>query len=137
MKNALVYATLTFFALSCGAAAQSKKFHSGSSEASKSSGAYHAPKTADDEKKMPRSTAPPSTNNKSGVAQRTELNRLEHQSSQHLQAQSKHKAAPQSGHVQPVHSKSEGHGSDIKFAYRGPRGNGPKTTSGNGHKRQR
>jgi len=136
MKNELVYATLAVFALSCGAAAQTKKYHSGSSGASKSPSAYHAPKTADDEKKMPRSTAPASINNKSGVAQQTELNRLEHQSSQHLQAQSKHKAAPQSGHVQPVHSKSEGHGSDIKFAYRGPHG-GAKTTSGNGHKRQR
>ena len=137
MKNALVYATLTVFALSCGTAAQTKKFHSGSSGANKSSSAYHPSKTADDEKKMPRSTAPASTNSKAGVAKRTELNRLEHQSSQHLQAQSKHKTAPQSGHVQPVHSKSEGHGSDIKFAYREPRGNGPKTTSGNGHKHQR
>ena len=135
MKYAIVYAMFISVVLLSGAVAQTKKFHSGSPGANKSSGSHQATKSATDEKKVPRSTAPASLNTKSGSAQRNELSRLEHQNSRHLQSQAKHKTAPQSGRVQPVHSKSEGNGSDIKFAYHEPRGSGSKATSGNGTKR--
>jgi len=136
MKIALTGVTLVLFSLSTATAAQTKKFHSGPSGTSKSASAYHPTKSAD-EKKMPRSTAPAGVNSKAEVARQNELSRLEHQNVQHLQAQSKHKAATKSGHVQPVHSKSEGHGSDIKFTHHEPRGSASKATSGNGRKRQR
>jgi len=136
MKIVLICAALIVVMLSTATAAQNKKFHSSPSGASKSSGAYHPTKSGDDEKKMPRSTATSSVNAKSGATQRNELNRLEHQSTRHLQAQSKQKSATKSGHVQPVQSKSEGHGANTRFAYHEPRGSASKATSGNGRKRQ-
>jgi hypothetical protein len=127
-------ALLILIALSTATAAQTKKFHSSSSGTSKSSGAYHPTKSAD-EKKMPRSTAPARVNSKSQAARQNELSRIEHQNARHQQAQSKHKTPAQSERVQPVHAKSEGHGSEIRFAHHEPRGSGTKATTGNGRKR--
>jgi len=136
MKNAPMGVALILFSLCTLTAAQTKTFHSSPSGSGKSASEYHPTRSAD-EKKMPRSTAPANVNSKSEVARQNELSRLEHQNVQHLQAQSKHKTATETGHVQPVHSKSESHGSDINFAHHEPRGSRSKATSGNGRRRQR
>jgi hypothetical protein len=99
---------------------------------------YHPVKVGSG-KSLPRSTVaagrPAMATGTSAGAHRAEIDRLEHQTAAHLQAESKHPVRPTAaGHV--VHSESHGHGSGINFSYHHPPGRQTGRSSASGGRRR-
>lgn len=95
-------------------AAQPVNYHSSSSKAG-----YTRPDKALNTRGLPRSTVAAGSAGKL-TSGHSELDRLEHQASNQLQAESRHQARPASAPVHLVHAQSSSHESEIHFSYHSP-----------------
>ena len=68
-----------------------------------------------------RSSGPSVLPSKSQSGHEKEVERLEHQNSMHLQAQSRHRSAKAAGQAPRVHAAPTGRSSSINFGYHPPR----------------
>jgi len=114
MKNAgmILFAVLILVSASWGTDTPPKKFRTSSSHPQHSmaqtGGAGHA-----------RSSGP-DLKSKSQSAHQKELEQIEHQSSMHIQAQSRQRSAKAAGQAPRVHPEPAGHSSSINFGYHPP-----------------
>jgi hypothetical protein len=115
MKNAgmIICALLILMSASWGTDTPPKKFRTSSPHPhhslAQTEGAGHA-----------RSSGPSALPSKSQSAHEKEIERIEHQNSMHLQAQSKHRSAKAAGQGAHVHPEPARHSSSINFGYHPP-----------------
>jgi len=89
-------------------------------------------------KGLPRSTVAGGPSGKAAgrsTSGLSELNRLEQQSSNQLQAESRHGVRPISTPSHSAHAVAPGHGSGINFSYQGPRAQTTKSSASSARRR--
>lgn len=113
-------------------AAQPVTFRSNSSKIS-----YYQPSRGLNTKGLPRSTVAIITPAATGrpTSGHSELDRLEHQATSQLQAESRHQARPANTAAHFGRSPSSSHGSTINFSYHGPRNQMSKSAASGSRRR--
>ena len=128
-------AALILVSISAGAAQPVKNSHFSSHS---SQTRHYQSINAPNSRGLPRSTvAGGSLGSATGrsTGSQSELNRLERQSSNQLQAESRHAVKPTSTPSHSVHAVAPSHGSSINFSYQGPHAQATRSSTSSTRRR--